>query len=164
MDYKQAGVDIEAGSEVVRRIGALARRTFTPVVLSEIGSFGGLFRLDAAGLADPVLVASADGVGTKLRIAFLTGTHRTIGIDPTRQCENSRLAQACRDSGLRLWSSQIHVLAQILPLDARLQFLKEGSFADNFAAESVSPFSQQSTGVDEYIKTLFTDQPPDGEN
>jgi hypothetical protein len=50
--------------------------------------------------------------------------HRTIGIDPARQCENSRLAQARRDSGLRLWSSQIHVLAQILPMDARLQFLK----------------------------------------
>jgi len=93
MDYKQAGVDIEAGSEVVRRIGALARRTFTPGVLSEIGSFGGLFRLDAAGLADPVLVASADGVGTKLRIAFLTGSHRTIGIDLVNHCVNDILVQ-----------------------------------------------------------------------
>ena len=69
MDYKQAGVDIEAGNEVVRRIRALARGTFTSGVLSEIGSFGGLFQLSAAGVADPVLVASADGVGTKLRIA-----------------------------------------------------------------------------------------------
>jgi phosphoribosylformylglycinamidine cyclo-ligase len=93
MDYKQAGVDIEAGNEVVRRIRALARGTFTPGVLSEIGSFGGLFRLDSAGVADPVLVASADGVGTKLRIAFLTGIHRTIGIDLVNHCVNDILVQ-----------------------------------------------------------------------
>ncbi|HTG98640.1 MAG TPA: phosphoribosylformylglycinamidine cyclo-ligase [Vicinamibacterales bacterium] len=93
MDYKQAGVDIEAGNEVVRRIRALARGTFTPGVLSEIGSFGGLFQLDAARLADPVLVASADGVGTKLRIAFLTGIHRTIGIDLVNHCVNDILVQ-----------------------------------------------------------------------
>jgi phosphoribosylformylglycinamidine cyclo-ligase len=93
MDYKQAGVDIEAGNEVVRRIRALARGTFTPGVLSEIGSFGGLFRLDSAGVTDPVLVASADGVGTKLRIAFLTGIHRTIGIDLVNHCVNDILVQ-----------------------------------------------------------------------
>ena len=93
MDYKQAGVDIEAGNEVVRRIRALARGTFTPGVLSEIGSFGGLFRLDAAGITDPVLVASADGVGTKLRIAFLTGVHRTIGVDLVNHCVNDILVQ-----------------------------------------------------------------------
>src|SRR2546423_4005493 len=90
--------------------------------------------------------------------------YTTLFRSPARQCENSRLAQARRDFGLRLWSSQIHVLAQILPLDARLQFLKERPFTDNFTAESVSPLSHQSTGVDEYIKTLFTYQPPDGEN
>jgi phosphoribosylformylglycinamidine cyclo-ligase len=93
MDYKQAGVDIEAGNEVVRRIRSLARGTFTPGVLSEIGSFGGLFRLDAAGLADPVLVASADGVGTKLRVAFLAGVHRTIGVDLVNHCVNDILVQ-----------------------------------------------------------------------
>jgi phosphoribosylformylglycinamidine cyclo-ligase len=96
MDYKQAGVDIEAGNEVVRRIRALARRTFTPGVLSEIGSFGGLFRLDAAGITDPVLVASADGVGTKLRIAFLTGIHRTVGIDLVNHCVNDILVQGAQ--------------------------------------------------------------------
>src|SRR3954453_21558157 len=88
MDYKQAGVDIEAGNEVVRRIRSLARGTFTPGVLSEIGSFGGLFRLDAAGIADPVLVASADGVGTKLRVAFMAGVHNTIGTDLVNHCVN----------------------------------------------------------------------------
>ena len=93
MDYKQAGVDIEAGNDVVRRIRSMARGTFTPGVLSEIGSFGGLFHLSAAGITDPVLVASADGVGTKLRLAFLTGSHRTIGIDLVNHCVNDILVQ-----------------------------------------------------------------------
>ena len=96
MDYKQAGVDIDAGNDVVRRIRSLARGTFTPGVLSEIGSFGGLFRLNAAGVSDPVLVASADGVGTKLRLAFLTGVHRTIGIDLVNHCVNDILVQGAQ--------------------------------------------------------------------
>ncbi len=96
MDYKQAGVDLEAGNEVVRRIRTLARGTFTPGVLSEIGSFGGLFRLDAAGITDPVLVSSADGVGTKLRLAFLTGVHHTIGVDLVNHCVNDILVQGAQ--------------------------------------------------------------------
>lgn len=92
MDYQQSGVDIEAGNEVVRRIRALARSTFTSGVLSEIGSFGGLFR-PPPGLADPVLVASADGVGTKLKVAFLSGSHTTVGIDLVNHCVNDILAQ-----------------------------------------------------------------------
>jgi phosphoribosylformylglycinamidine cyclo-ligase len=96
MDYKQAGVDIEAGNEVVRRIRALARGTFTPGVLSDIGSFGGLFRLDSAGMPDPVLVASADGVGTKLRVAFMAGVHRTIGMDLVNHCVNDILVQGAQ--------------------------------------------------------------------
>ena len=93
MDYKAAGVDIEAGNEVVRRIRALAKGTFTPGVLSEIGSFGGLFDLARAGISDPVLVASADGVGTKLRVAFMTGRHRSIGVDLVNHCVNDILVQ-----------------------------------------------------------------------
>ena len=93
MDYRQAGVDIEAGNEVVRRIRTLARATFTPGVLSDIGSFGGLFRLRDAGLSDPVLVSSADGVGTKLRLAFMTGVHSTIGRDLVNHCVNDILVQ-----------------------------------------------------------------------
>jgi phosphoribosylformylglycinamidine cyclo-ligase len=93
MDYRQAGVDIDAGHEVVRRIRSLARSTHTDGVLSEIGSFGGLFRLNAAGVQDPVLVASADGVGTKLKIAFMTGEHRTIGRDLVNHCVNDILVQ-----------------------------------------------------------------------
>ena len=93
MDYKQSGVDIDAGNEVVRRIKTLARGTFTSGVLSEIGSFGGLFGLRATGLTDPVLVASADGVGTKLRVAFMTGIHSTIGRDLVNHCVNDILVQ-----------------------------------------------------------------------
>jgi len=96
MDYKQSGVDIDAGNEVVRRIRALARGTFTPGVLSEIGSFGGLFHLGASAPNDPVLVASADGVGTKLRVAFMTGVHSTIGVDLVNHCVNDILVQGAQ--------------------------------------------------------------------
>jgi len=93
MDYKSAGVDIDAGHETVRRIKTLAHGTFTPGVLSNIGSFGGLFRLDPAGWREPVLVSSADGVGTKLKIAFMTNRHRTIGADLVNHCVNDILVQ-----------------------------------------------------------------------
>jgi phosphoribosylformylglycinamidine cyclo-ligase len=96
MDYKASGVDIDAGNETVRRIKSLARSTFTSGVLSEIGSFGGLFRLDTAGAKDPILVASADGVGTKLKIAFMTNVHRTIGVDLVNHCVNDILVQGAR--------------------------------------------------------------------
>ena len=93
MDYRQSGVDIDAGNETVRRIKSLARATFTPGVLSDIGSFGGLFRLDRDRFHDPVLVSSADGVGTKLKVAFLTGRHDTIGADLVNHCINDILVQ-----------------------------------------------------------------------
>jgi phosphoribosylformylglycinamidine cyclo-ligase len=96
MDYKQSGVDIDAGNEVVRRIRSLARGTFTTGVLSEIGSFGGLFALPAGSQSETVLVASADGVGTKLRVAFMTGVHTTIGIDLVNHCVNDVLVQGAR--------------------------------------------------------------------
>ena len=93
MDYKSAGVDIDAGNETVRRIRALARSTFTAGVMSEIGSFGGLFRLDTARFREPILVSSADGVGTKLKVAFLTGRHDTVGVDLVNHCVNDILMQ-----------------------------------------------------------------------
>src|SRR5438093_9885794 len=93
MDYRQSGVDIDAGNETVRRIRSLARATFTPAVISDIGSFGGLFRLDRDRFRDPVLVSSADGVGTKLKVAFLTGRHDTVGADLVSHCVNDILVQ-----------------------------------------------------------------------
>src|SRR6478609_59555 len=92
MDYRQSGVDIDAGNETVRRIKSLARGTFTPGVLSEIGSFGGLFQVPPDATA-PVLVASADGVGTKLKLAFMSGRHDTVGQDLVNHCVNDILVQ-----------------------------------------------------------------------
>src|SRR5687767_683108 len=93
MDYKASGVDIDAGNETVKRIRKLAKSTFTPGVLSDIGSFGGLFKLDTAAWKEPVLVSSADGVGTKLKVAFMMNRHRTIGADLVNHCVNDILVQ-----------------------------------------------------------------------
>src|SRR4026209_2230551 len=93
MDYKTSGVDIDAGNETVRRIKRLAKATFTPGVLSDIGSFGGLFKLDKTSWKEPVLVSSADGVGTKLKVAFMANRHRTIGADLVNHCVNDILVQ-----------------------------------------------------------------------
>jgi phosphoribosylformylglycinamidine cyclo-ligase len=79
--YRQAGVDIEAGNEFVRRITPLVRSTFRPEVLTDLGGFGGLFRFDPSRYREPVLVSGTDGVGTKLKIAFLMEKHDTVGID-----------------------------------------------------------------------------------
>jgi phosphoribosylformylglycinamidine cyclo-ligase len=88
MDYKQSGVDIEAGYEVVNRVKKLSRSTFTKGVLGDIGSFGGLFQIDKDEYKEPVLVSGTDGVGTKLKIAFMTGKHDTIGIDAVAMSVN----------------------------------------------------------------------------
>ena len=93
MDYKASGVDIDAKMETLQRIKGDARSTFTPGVLSDIGSFGGLFRLPPGQFQDPVLVSSADGVGTKLKVAFLTGRHDTVGGDLVNHCVNDILVQ-----------------------------------------------------------------------
>src|ERR1044072_2173070 len=93
MDYKASGVDIDAGNETVRRIRGLARATFTSGVLAEIGSFGGLFRLEPGRCKDPVLVSSADGVGTKLKVAFMADRHDTVGQDLVNHCVNDILVQ-----------------------------------------------------------------------
>jgi phosphoribosylformylglycinamidine cyclo-ligase len=93
MDYRDSGVDIAAGNETVRRIKSIARATFTPGVLSDIGSFGGLFQLDRARYREPVLVSSADGVGTKLKVAFMAGRHDTVGADLVNHCVNDILVQ-----------------------------------------------------------------------
>ena len=94
--YKDAGVDIDAATAAVGRITGLARATFTPNVLTEIGSFGALFRADFGGMREPVLVSSADGVGTKLRVAFMTGIHNTVGEDLVNHCVNDILVQGAR--------------------------------------------------------------------
>jgi phosphoribosylformylglycinamidine cyclo-ligase len=94
--YRDAGVDIDAANDAKERIKRLARATFTPNVMTEIGSFGGMFRADFGGMKEPVLVSSADGVGTKLRVAFLTGIHNTVGYDLVCHCINDILVQGAR--------------------------------------------------------------------
>ncbi len=91
--YARAGVDIAAQEHGLAEVRKLARGTFGPGVLSEIGSFGGLFRPDLTGLAEPVLVASADGVGTKLAVARLAGDFSTVGRDLVNHCVNDILVQ-----------------------------------------------------------------------
>ncbi len=86
--YRQAGVNIEAGNEFVRRITPLVRSTFRPEVLTDLGGFGGLFRFQADRYAEPVLVSGTDGVGTKLKIAFLMNRHDTVGVDLVAMCVN----------------------------------------------------------------------------
>lgn len=94
--YSDSGVDIDAANRATARIKDLARQTFNARTLSEIGSFGGMFDGAFPQLKQPVLVASADGVGTKLKIAFLTGIHDTIGRDLVNHCVNDILVQGAR--------------------------------------------------------------------
>ena len=94
--YREAGVDIDAQDGALRRVKKLVAGTFTPGVLSEVGSFGGLFRPDLAGLEEPVLVASADGVGTKLMVARMAGDYSTVGRDLVNHCVNDILVQGAR--------------------------------------------------------------------
>ena len=91
--YKKAGVDIDAGERLVDAIGPLAKATARPGADAALGGFGGLFDLKAAGFKDPILVSGTDGVGTKLKIAFETGLHDTIGVDLVAMCVNDVLAQ-----------------------------------------------------------------------
>lgn len=86
--YREAGVDIDAGDAFVERIKPHVRATFRPEVLTDLGGFGGLFRFQADRYQDPVLVSGTDGVGTKLKIAFLMDKHDTVGIDLVAMCVN----------------------------------------------------------------------------
>jgi phosphoribosylformylglycinamidine cyclo-ligase len=96
ISYKDAGVDIDSANAAKERIKQLARSTFTPNVMTEIGSFGGMYRADFGAMREPILVSSADGVGTKLRVAFLTGIHNTVGFDLVGHCVNDILVQGAR--------------------------------------------------------------------
>jgi phosphoribosylformylglycinamidine cyclo-ligase len=93
MSYADAGVDITSGDRSKQRIKMLARKTFNRQVLSEIGGFGGLFALDLEKFPNPVLVSSADGVGTKLKVAFELGIHHTVGQDLVNHCVNDIAVQ-----------------------------------------------------------------------
>lgn len=93
VSYEKAGVNLEAGYEVVRRIKSHVASTSRPGVMGNIGSFGGMFDLSALNVKEPVLVSGTDGVGTKLKLAFAMDKHDTIGIDAVAMCVNDVLAQ-----------------------------------------------------------------------
>jgi len=94
--YADAGVNIDAADEALGQIKEDVRRTFDDRVLQDIGSFGAMYRFDPAGMDEPVLVSSVDGVGTKLKLAFMTGIHDTVGIDLVAHCVNDILVQGAR--------------------------------------------------------------------
>ena len=94
--YRDAGVDRDVASEAKRRIAEKVRSTFSPNVLQDIGGFGALYRLETGRRAEPVLVSSIDSVGTKLKIAFMTGIHNTVGIDIVAHCVNDILTMGAR--------------------------------------------------------------------
>ncbi len=94
--YRDAGVDIDAQDRALAQVKKMVRNTYTSEVLSDQGSFGGLFRVPSKGMKEPVLVSSADGVGTKLMVAFATGHHSSVGRDLVHHCINDILVQGAR--------------------------------------------------------------------
>ena len=96
LDYKAAGVNIDAATEALREVKDIVKKTFDDRVLQDIGSFGAMYRFDTASMEDPILVSSVDGVGTKLKLAFMTGKHDTVGIDLVSHCVNDILVQGAR--------------------------------------------------------------------
>ena len=96
LTYADAGVDIDKANELVRSIRDIARQTAQPGVIGDIGGFGGLFSLDLEGFEKPVLVSSTDGVGTKLKLAFMMNKHDTVGIDLVAMCVNDILVQGAK--------------------------------------------------------------------
>ena len=94
--YRDAGVDIGAQDEALGQVRTIVRDTFGPEVVSDLGLFGGLFRANFSGIDAPILVSSADGVGTKLRVAQATKTHDTVGYDLVCHCVNDILVQGAR--------------------------------------------------------------------
>ena len=96
LTYRDAGVDIDAADRAVREIKNLVNKTFDDRVLCDFGTFGAMYSLDTKGMEEPVLVSSVDGVGTKIKLAFMTGKHDTIGVDLVSHCVNDILVQGAK--------------------------------------------------------------------
>jgi phosphoribosylformylglycinamidine cyclo-ligase len=129
--YRDAGVDIDAGDEFVNRIKPLVRSTFRPEVLTDLGGYGGLFGLQAGKYKEPVLVSGTDGVGTKLKIAFMMDKHDSVGIDLVAMCVNDiavsgaeplffwtilRLGSCLYPRHRRLWLASLTAAARLAAL------------------------------------------------
>ncbi len=96
LSYKDAGVNIDAADEAIRQIKDMVNKTFDDRVLCDIGTFGAMYSLDTKGMDEPILVSSVDGVGTKLKLAFMMDKHDTIGVDLVAHCVNDILVQGAR--------------------------------------------------------------------
>src|ERR1700734_2935169 len=118
MRYADAGVNIAVADEAKRRIAATARKTFPRGVLAPIGELGALFQLDRKRWREPILVSSADGVGTKLKIAFATGIHSTVGADILNHCINDILTQGAQPlfflDYLAMGKLDTHIVEQVI--------------------------------------------------
>lgn len=112
--YAQAGVDIDAGADLVRHIGPMAKATRRPGWMGPLGGFGGLFDLGACGFSDPVLVATTDGVGTKVLLAAEAGAHRAVGIDLVAMCVNDLVVQGAQP----LFFLDYFATGRLVPQDA----------------------------------------------
>lgn len=147
LDYKNAGVDVEAGYKAVELMGKHVKSTFRKEVLTDIGGFGGMFTLGALNMEEPVLISGTDGVGTKLKLAFVTDTHDTVGVDCVAMCVNdiicngaqplffldyiacgknvpekiekivSGVAEGCRQSGCALIGGETAEMPGFYPID-----------------------------------------------
>ncbi|MBF0456489.1 MAG: phosphoribosylformylglycinamidine cyclo-ligase [Nitrospirae bacterium] len=115
LTYKDAGVDIDKADTFIKDVSPLIKKTFRKEVLTDIGSFSALFRLDLTKFTEPVLVSGTDGVGTKLKIAFMTGKHDTIGIDLVAMCVNDVLTSGAEP----LFFLDYLAVATLAPLTAR---------------------------------------------
>ena len=105
ISYKDAGVDIDAGNLAVEKMKGFVQSTYRPEVLTDLGSFAGLFELNTQKYRQPVLLSGTDGVGTKLRVAQLLDKHDTVGIDAVAMCVNDILAQGAEPLFLHVYIS-----------------------------------------------------------
>ena len=132
LSYRDAGVDIDAGNELIKRIGPVVKKTFRPGVLTGLGGFGGLFELPVDKYREPVLVSGTDGVGTKLKVAMMLDRHDTIGIDLVAMCVNDIVVQqGCRVNKLDR-GGQMHVIRAFIATHPRGSQSQHG--AQTFAA------------------------------
>lgn len=129
--YKQAGVDIEAGYRAVSLMKPHVQKTMRPEVLGGLGGFGGMFDLSKLGYKEPVLVSGTDGVGTKLKVAFMMDRHDTIGIDCVAMCVNDIVVQGAEPlffltilRAAKRCRKKSHTLSKELPMAALKQVVR----------------------------------------
>ena len=168
MTYRDAGVDIDAGNESVLLIKERVRATYRPEVLGDLGGFGGLFALNTKNYREPVLVSGTDGVGTKLRLAFMLDRHDTIGQDAVAMCVNDILVQGAEMAGFYpageydiagfsvgvVERSQLITSARVRAGDVLLGLPSSGVHSNGYSLVRKICFERKGFKGDEYIEEL----------